>query len=140
MYLLLWDNVIGEQIDMHCVHTVSGAEMKFWIGPKGELDKELFACFGGWYYLSQAQSVRWDLFERTCVNNVWSCWLSVGIRVVLQLIWRLLRKNCRENSSSWNTNESAYCTNLLHFKDKKILKLCKNDIQQVRWFNEIQSI
>ena len=66
---------------MHCVHTVSGVEMKLWIGPKGELDKELFACFGGCYYLSQAHSVRLDLFERTCVNNVWSCWLSVGIRV-----------------------------------------------------------
>ena len=35
----------------------------------------MFAYFGGCYYLSQAHSVR------TCVDNVWSCWLSVGIRV-----------------------------------------------------------
>ena len=70
MYLLLGDNVIGERIDMHCVHTVFGVEMKLWIGPKGELDKKLFAYFGGCYYLSQPHRVRWDLFERTCVINV----------------------------------------------------------------------
>ena len=55
---------------MHCVHTVFGVELKLWIGPKGELDKELLAYFGGCYYLSQAHRVRWDLFERTCVINV----------------------------------------------------------------------
>ena len=30
---------------MHCVHTVSGVEMKLWIGPRGELDKELVRFF-----------------------------------------------------------------------------------------------
>ena len=53
MQLLLGDNVIGERIDMHCVDAVFGVELKLWIGPKGVLDKELFAYFGGCYYLSQ---------------------------------------------------------------------------------------
>ena len=66
---------------MHCVHKVFGVELKLWIGPKGELDKELFAYFGGCYNLSQAHRVRRELFERTCVINVRSCRLSVGIRI-----------------------------------------------------------
>ena len=122
MYLLLWDNVIGEQIDMYCVHTVFGVKLKLWIGPKGELDKELFAYFRGCYYLSQAHSVRWDLWKKHARIMFDLVGFPLVLGLVLELIWRFLCKNCRENSFSWYTNESAYCTNLLHFKDIKHIK------------------
>ena len=47
--------------------------------------------------------------------------LVLGFSIGVDLAFSL--EELQENSCSWNTNESAYCTNLLHFKDIKHIKI-----------------